>query len=63
VIERRQHPQHEGAEEIGLILDVLEFQNTYQPLPVPHLHEVVNVEFRLAEEQLRPLLLELDHVA
>ena len=63
MIERGEHPQHERAEEIGLVLDVLQLEDADQALSVALLHQVVNVELRLAKKYLSSLLLELDHVA
>src|SRR6185503_20262175 len=44
VIQRREHPQHERAEKIRLVLNVLELEDADQSLPIPLLHEIVDIE-------------------
>jgi hypothetical protein len=64
VVEAGQHPEHEGAEERGPVLHVLQLQHAHAAAPVGlHLHQVVQVELRLAKEVLGALLLQLDHLA
>src|SRR5687768_13091978 len=63
VIESRQHPQHERAEQVGFVLDILQLENAYQSSSVTlYLHQILQVELRLAEEFLGSLLLELYHL-
>src|SRR5687767_4064944 len=64
VVQSSQHPQHERAEQVRLVLYVLQLENAYQSPPVTlNLHQVLQVELRLAEELLGSLLLQLHHLA
>jgi hypothetical protein len=61
VIQLGKHPEHERAEQGGLVHHVGELEDADDPLPAGRRpHQVVDVELRLPEEDVRALLLERD---
>ena len=59
VIQLREHPEHERAEEPGLVHDVRKLEDADDAGSIGRLaHEVGDIELGLAEEDVRTLLLE-----
>jgi hypothetical protein len=64
IVETGQHPHHERREQGRARLQILKFENADPSAPIGReLQEVVEIELRLPEENLRTLLFELDHLA
>ena len=55
-VQFRQQPQQEGGVELGLEHEFVGRQHVHDALAAFALQEVINVEIRLSEELLRPLV-------
>ncbi len=64
VVELGEHPHHEGREQRRPVLDVGQLEDADAPAAVGRgLHQVGDLELRLAEQRAGALLLQLHHLA